>query len=141
MRLLLVATLAALAVALPTGYHRKSSANFEDKLDDRDAERTYALRGKDRLYYEGRVRSKINQAVKLLEGVVEGKDWLLMAASRKKLKIKSVLDEAIQRLDAAAQELITEAPRFRHTDDLDYSAFAMDERAKRRAELFEDVRV
>ena len=40
MRLLLVGALAALAVALPTGYHRKSSANFEDKLD-RDAERMH----------------------------------------------------------------------------------------------------
>ena len=51
----------------------------------------------------------------------------------KKLEIKSVLDEAIQRLDAAAQELITEAPRFRHTDDLDYGAFASNDRAERRA--------
>ena len=77
---------------------------------------------------EGRVHLKINQAVKLLEGVVNGKDWRLMDASVKKLEIKSVLDEAIQRLDVAAQKLITEAPRFRDPDDLDYGAFASNDR-------------
>ena len=140
MRLLLVGALALLAVALPTGYHRKSSANFEDKLDDRDAERTYALRGKDRLYYEGRVHSKINKAVDMLDAVVTGTDWLKVPASVKKLGIKSKIDEAMQLLEVAAQELVTEseAPRFSHTDN---SALAVMDRAKRRAELFEDGRV
>ena len=61
MRLLLVGALAALAIALPTGYHRKPSANFEDKLD-RDAERMEVATVDTELW----VKSKIAEAVKLL---------------------------------------------------------------------------
>ena len=63
MRLLLVIPL---AVALPTGYHRKPSADFEDKLD-LDAERMD--RTKTRQEFDAEVmefRSTIAEAVAVL---------------------------------------------------------------------------
>ena len=91
MRLLLAATLAALAGALPTVYHRKPSANFEDKLD-RDAERMEVATVDTELW----VKSKIAEAVKLLKKTLKEKDW-----SAKKRHIKSKIAEAEEMLREA----------------------------------------
>ena len=122
MRVLLVATLAALAVALPTGYHRKSSANFEDKLD-RDAERMHRVTVDTELS----VKSKIGEAVKLLKDTLKEKDW-----SAKKRKIKSNILIAENMLRRAGDKWAEHGdPDFSGTDALDNSAFAVNDREER----------
>ena len=124
MRLLLAATLAALAGALPTVYHRKPSANFEDKLD-RDAERMEVATVDTELW----VKSKISEAVKLLKKTLKEKDW-----SAKKRHIKSKIAEAEEMLREAGDEWAEHGdPDFSGTDALDNSVWASNDRAELRA--------
>ena len=124
MRLLLVGALAALAVALPTGYHRKPSANFEDKLD-RDAERMDVATVDTELS----VKSKIDEAVYLLKNTLKKKHW-----SAKKPEIQSDILIAEKMLRRAGDKWAEHGdPDFSGTDDLDYGAFVSWDREDRRA--------
>ena len=146
MRLSLVATLAALAVALPTGYHRKPSANFEDKLD-RDAERMQRVK----VGTEVLVKSEIAKAVKLLKDTRDQVDIMTEKnLSAKKRRIKSNIHRAEQMLLRAGGELAGvqvplgwdeyEGEQTDAVDPLDYGAFAAWDRDNRRAKD-EDFRV